>query len=724
MNSPFKPLVFRKEIYNDYAEFFHRKLSLPGVFWGTIISVLAFMFMMQTAAAYGSYSGTSFSLGISIPPGTETMYSETNLTYPYFGQQYYTSFYLKIPKRVDVSSATMLFTPYQDYKFDTNMTTVEVNGTWAYASANFYDDSWSTYARCSSGDDDCYIRFNYTKEAKAVGAIWEIAGNVPSPSVYLAYRENISLADDHPDCYSQDPLQLMVQSDEKYSGGDQYENSWFCWDGSSWDLVHESEGASSTAGAIFEEAIHWIFWPENVTVDVGDNGQDDYVNDTVFNTSETIDLNISYINDYLHNDCTSEWDENCYIEVQVLIDMVPYDPATIEVSNLVINGTYIDTIGNCSEDYYTQDTMNFTFIEETTNGFMNGSAEYAITANDNSTYNASVTNVTSFTICALDGLDITIDAHIEYDGSDYPKRNYFMDDATVNASIASIYLYLLDDITATNTLFTVRDTYQNLQSDIIIYAQRYFPASDDYITVAMGKTGPEGTTTMELKQDVWYKYILLQSGDVLEIYSPQQLTDDTVDLFYTEGIDISFFNYYGDVATSCYYNETSMYLICTFVDTSGKLQLMNLTVTERFLNGSAWTLLCNDSSTSVSGTLSCDLSAYQNRTVYYRLLGGQCCSTYTWYTWEFALLELGTASFDIVGNVGLTGVLVAGLLFLTIAAVGFYNPRIAIVMALVGFMFISPVMRILPVDWPTAGGILVVGVFLVYVMGGRNVKSQ
>jgi len=78
---------------------------------------------------------------------------------------------------------------------------------------------------------------------------------------------------------------------------------------------------------------------------------------------------------------------------------------------------------------------------------------------------------------------------------------------------------------------------------------------------------------------------------------------------------------------------------------------------------------------------------------------------------------------EIVGNLGLTGVLVASILLITIAAAYFFDPKLSIAGTLIGFVFLSPVLKILPVDWAISGGVMVVGIFLLYMMGDKSAKT-
>jgi len=462
-------------------------------------------------------------------------------------------------------------------------------------------------------------------------------------------------------------------------------------------------------------------YPENVTIDTGLDGGNDYTNTTVFNTSEIVDLNITAINNYLHDTCTADWATG-YCDVPFNVSSVAV--GILEISDINVTGEYIPPVGNSSLFYYTP-AINFSFVDESTGDPMTGNASWSFTVfwgGFNYTYNGSVNNTAYFDFGVFNDSEFTADMFMEFSADGYPTRYYFMDDVAIDDVLDDIYLYLLDDATADPITFTIRDSYQNLVSSVIIYAQKYYPESDDYKTVGMGKTGPEGNCIIQLESDKWYKYIVIQDGSIALNTDPQQLIDTSVELFLGVIGELSFFNYYGNVATNCYYNETTMIFICTYADTSGKLQHMNLTITERFLNNSAWVVVCYDESVSVSGTLTCDLTGYYNRTLYYELVGRHCCTETTWFPWASGIID--EIAGELIGNLGLTTVLMSAILLLSVAAVGFYNPRLAIVYGLVVFIIISPVMNILPVNWTISGGIIVVGVFLIYLMGDHRVKVE
>lgn len=132
--------------------------------------------------------------------------------------------------------------------------------------------------------------------------------------------------------------------------------------------------------------------PENVTLDTGDDGGTDYVNDTQFLTSEQIDLNTTAVMDYLRYSCSADWtvgtcdvpfkissDENGMIEVSTLNlsgeQYVPYANVTL---NITYNRGLFPTDQNS--------TLNVTITDE---GY--GPITCNITINGNST----ISNFTS-----------------------------------------------------------------------------------------------------------------------------------------------------------------------------------------------------------------------------------------------------------------------------------------------------------------------------------------
>jgi hypothetical protein len=674
----------------------------------------------STASAYGSYyqnqlnnSLTTYNLTFNATPYQEVVW-------------------INIPRRASVSSMSSILMGYNgcpanlttttcyNYINTTNVTSMQVFGyAWAYDPSNMIDSSYATYSYGGwPGVGPSYVFLNWSVPIQAIDAILNISIALGTPR---AFNASFSLSD--LGCFNIDGKVRLIVSSWEHQFGTDFGNVTCLNSTGNWKKIFDRNGDSSNE-------FYWLnvtfvnAFPSNITIDIGNNGVIEYWNKTVWNTSGTIKFNstqLAAVNSYLASTCTADWMTGT---CDVPFNITSATLGILGISGINVSGTYLEVfVTNCSLPGYNY-SLNFTYKHEETLAKLTGNASFSFTFRQpgmaDYVYNASQNDTYYFTVCLLNGTYQT-DLFMEYSKTGYPKRYYFMESFDVDSTMDDIYLYLLPDADVSEVLFTVRDVYQDPKSDIILYAQRYFPATTEYRTVAMGKTGPEGTTTIQLKINEWYKYVLLEGGAIVLNTGPQQQILLSATLYTGAVGELSFFNYIGSVATNCYYNTSTMFFLCTYADSSGKVQEMNLTITERYLNATSWLTICKKTSTSVSATLSCNLTDWQNRTLFYELKGRQCCSETTLFTYMSGII---TELSDMLRRtIGLTAILMAGFLFLTIAGIGFYNPKYAVAYGTVVFAITGPVMGILPITWPVTGGIIFVAAVLIYLMGGHYAKS-
>ena len=243
---------------------------------------------------------------------------------------------------------------------------------------------------------------------------------------------------------------------------------------------------------------------------------------------------------------------------------------------------------------------------------------------------------------------------------------------------------MLSSASATDTKFIVKDVYHNLQDNVIIRAQRFYTDSNEYIAVAMGRTGFDGVSGIPLKHNTWYRYILERDYAVLRTFNPMYLTEAELELYLTVEESIEYFEYYQSIASSCSYNNDTLFLVCSVSDTSGKMVESVLLVEERRPVGD-WEIVCLNSSISSSTTMTCDLSGHQNKTLQYGLRGRFCCSQETFFVLETGTLDLSSAA---ILSFGVIGVLMAFFLVITMGFVGIWNPAVGIVFMILA-LFVS-----------------------------------
>ncbi|GAI95929.1 unnamed protein product, partial [marine sediment metagenome] len=82
--------------------------------------------------------------------------------------------------------------------------------------------------------------------------------------------------------------------------------------------------------------------PVNITIDTGDDGTIDYTNTTVYSNSETIDINVTAVQNYLDS-CTPDAEDLCNVPFKIHSDAI----GQIIVSDLVIlyqGDLYVDNV--------------------------------------------------------------------------------------------------------------------------------------------------------------------------------------------------------------------------------------------------------------------------------------------------------------------------------------------------------------------------------------------
>lgn len=322
---------------------------------------------------------------------------------------------------------------------------------------------------------------------------------------------------------------------------------------------------------------------------------------------------------------------------------------------------------------------------------------------------------TNFSFCIYPNwTQFNANATIEYTASSFVKRYYYLVNSTLrNDTTEYILLYLIESWAGGGEQidFVVKDTYGNERSDVLIKALRYYVGGDEYLTVAMTKTGFDGGGAMYLQKDVWYRFILEEEGIVIRSFNPKILTEDDLTLWIADEEQISLWVYHDSIAHSCSFNNATNVLACVVTDTSGKMVSSTLQVQEKKLLGN-FLLLCTDTSTASSTTLSCDLTGYtSNTTLYYSLTGFFVASPATTFSFETGYLSFITPTLAL----GLMGVLIAFLITITFGFIGSWHPATAIIFTMLGVV-ISMSLGLITIGFETIGGIWIVATLLVYKM--------
>jgi len=201
---------------------------------------------------------------------------------------------------------------------------------------------------------------------------------------------------------------------------------------------------------------------------------------------------------------------------------------------------------------------------------------------------------------------------IQYSSTGYSNRRYYLfTDSVLSNATNNVTLYSLpsDD----STVFQITATTTGLQAYVNHYISllRWYPSIDEYLIAEMAKTDDNGQTVVNVKtNDVDYRLGVYETdGTLIRLLNPIRMVCQTTPCIYSiitsEDHDLtSFLN----VQTSLDFNETTQVYTLTFNDASQRTSGMNLRVYQQTALNK--TLLCNETSSSYTGILTCDVSSY------------------------------------------------------------------------------------------------------------------
>jgi len=293
-----------------------------------------------------------------------------------------------------------------------------------------------------------------------------------------------------------------------------------------------------------------------------------------------------------------------------------------------------------------------------------------------------------------------VTSRIKLSKSGYNTRNYHLfEEKYTNATTEKI-LYLLNDSDATNVIIEVKDSGLRPLMGYAVQIDRYYPDLGEYRTVEDKLTDSFGQLTAKLVQnDISYRFRIYDTDGTLVKTSPniiiacrasicvlQFVVADLVDDF-DRFDDIDSFDY------SLSFVNTTNNFVYSWTDTTGESSSKRLYVQRRLFNGT--TIVCNYTSTSVVGSLSCAVgdtrASYQAQA--FRKVTGED---------EIRIAVLDYKVGDTFRTFGREGLFISFILLFTMVLIGLFSPSVGvslylvgiIILMVLGIVFISPAMLI------------------------------
>jgi hypothetical protein len=336
---------------------------------------------------------------------------------------------------------------------------------------------------------------------------------------------------------------------------------------------------------------------------------------------------------------------------------------------------------------WTNIAINFSFRDEFTNALINAATNktdlqdtfYYWTGYGSVYKNYSSTNLSSssnrYKFCIFPYL-IYANANMLYEADDYSAREYYLRNATLTNATSEIPLVLLLTDYSIKFFVTLKDGLSAFPNAIVTIS-KYFTGEGIYRTIGIRKSDADGKFIEYFDIDKEYKFSVSRDGvsyGTINKWITCQAAPCTLILQIETAASDTWSGYYNvfatNVAYSLTYNDVTKMVTFTFNDLTGLANYFRLLVTKTEYNQSAGTI-CENYLYATSGTLYCNMTGNEGQFTAYAYIS-RSPDKYIDYI-KFAIQT-------IKDTLGMTGILIAFFLIVTVALAGVWNPAVGVVM--------------------------------------------
>jgi len=207
----------------------------------------------------------------------------------------------------------------------------------------------------------------------------------------------------------------------------------------------------------------------------------------------------------------------------------------------------------------------------------------------------------------------------QFSATDYSQNEYYLRNATLTNSTIDfpLYLWVLDEDSSTKFYVTVKRGI-TFVPNVLVNIAKFFIGQGEYQTVSRKITDGDGRFPFYAELDSNYLWTVVDDdgnvlGSIEKVAScPSspceieiQISDETT----------SFFESYDDVyatnvVSSLTFNPETEIVTYNFIDTSGLAQYFRLEVQKTSNNDSSGQIICDKTSYSVAGIITCNVTGY------------------------------------------------------------------------------------------------------------------
>lgn len=383
---------------------------------------------------------------------------------------------------------------------------------------------------------------------------------------------------------------------------------------------------------------------------------------------------------------------------------------TFNVLNLTIcnNGANSNMALNLSgynEEDYSKLNMSIGFTGNISS--ISDSLEFSFSLSNNQTYPICLTP---------SNLNVSLTGLIDYtpENSSFTfARQYYFDNATISGGLKNqIKLYSLQDSLSTAVTFNVNKGGIPAPN-IYIWLQRYDVGTGAYTLVAIGKTNANGNDIIYARlTDAFYRILALENGVVVYDSGTTHITSSTFNINLAGG-------------------SGGLSFVPSIYDQLGRINY-NLSFNESGTNRVVLTYL-DSSGLSTSGCLRVSKYSNQNATteLFYNCSTGSALNTQSYQLTDFTSNHIGefiafnnnvyrivsrifiNMTDSLAKRLGKDGLFYAFFLITTLTLLGAFNPKVMIIMFLLG-LIMSKLLQLITLSTPAVLVICVLGGLIIF----------
>lgn len=290
----------------------------------------------------------------------------------------------------------------------------------------------------------------------------------------------------------------------------------------------------------------------------------------------------------------------------------------------------------------------------------------------------------------------------------YSLRNYYLINNTLNATkTQNITLYSLESSNSSGITVSVVDEINNPYPSVYIQADRYYPADNEYRTVAIGKTDANGQDRIYLlAYDGTYRFkILTNKGSLIYTSTDMRITQASVTFRISTESIIEVLEKFKAVDVYLYFNTSSNITTLTYNDPNGNVIEGCLAISRKGFNESVVFRRCSN---SASATITSPaLHLYGD---------GSYVATAMFRINPFSLQQViyitigGHPLFEMIGKDGLwLGFMLTATMFM----IGLASPIMSVVLGLAGVVT-AVMLGLVYVTYGALAGLLVIGGIMIF----------